>query len=373
MEFSLEDKILKVSQFNELFDKLVSFQRVIVEGEISQISVSQDKWLFLTVKDENSQIEIFAVACNINTLSLLKEGMLVHVYGTPHIHQKSGRFRITADQIIPVGAGELKIAFELLKQKLEKEGLFAKDRKRIIPQYPEKIALLTAENSQAYHDFIKILKARTGGIQIYFFPIAVQGADSINSIVQTFQLINAKYSYLDFAVLTRGGGSLEDLQAFNSEGVAKAIFSSKIPVVSAIGHEKDVTLSDLVADLRASTPSNAGELVSKNKNELMVDLQFQKTHLGNLVEENVRETEKCSQEAFAIIESGSNKVFRLYELELINLERLLKSLSYENTLKRGFSITFKKDKIIKDIKNIEKGDMIKSQLYKGIIWSKILQ
>lgn len=391
MEFSLEDKVLKVSEFNELFDRLVSYQKVIVEGEISQVSVSQNKWLFLTLKDSNAQIEIFAIAFNINTLSILREGMLVHVYGTPHIHQKSGRFRITAEQIIPAGVGELKVAFELLKLKLEKEGIFSAERKRPLPEYPSNIALLTAENSQAYHDFIKVLGERTGGINIKFFPIAVQGADSVSSIVKALNLINKKFSDLDFAVLTRGGGSLEDLQAFNAEEVVRAIYTSKIPVVSAVGHEKDVTLSDLVADLRASTPSNAAELVSKDKKELLSNLEFWKRHLENLIGDSLKLAEKNLIESFAVIESGSkdifyrfetlktryvsqieqNKSFLLKEEKLFNYSRILDSLSYEKTLKRGFSITSFNNVILRDVKKLTKGDIINTRLYKGEVKSKI--
>lgn len=373
MKFSLSDKILKVSEFNELFDNLVSYQSVIVEGEISQINVSQNKWLFLTLKDANSQIEIFAVAFNINTLSLLKEGMLVHVYGTPHIHQKSGRFRITADQIIPTGVGELKIAFEMLKIKLEKEGLFAPERKRQIPEYPTKIALLTAENSQAYHDFIKILNARTGNLKIFFFPIAVQGADSVRSIIRTFSLINKNYNFLDFAVLTRGGGSLEDLQAFNNEGVIRSIFSSKIPVVSAVGHEKDVTLADLVADLRASTPSNAAELVTRDRKEILASLTYLKKHFEGILDQNLRNSQTKVSNFFDIIDSKLKAAISQLENSFKNLERILNSLNIDNTLKRGFSITFHNNKILRDVNLVAKGDIIKSQLFNGTIWSKTTQ
>lgn len=373
MNLSLSDKILKVSEFNELFDKLVSYQTVIIEGEISQINISQNKWLFLTLKDQSSQIEIFAVAFNINTLSLLKEGMLVHVYGTPHIHQKSGRFRVTADQIIPKGLGELKIAFEMLKLKLEKEGLFAVERKRPIPEYPTKIALLTAENSQAYHDFIKILNERTGNLEIFFFPIAVQGADSVKSIVKTFNHINQNYNYLDFAVLTRGGGSLEDLQSFNNEEVVKAIFSSKIPVVSAVGHEKDITLADLVADLRASTPSNAAEIISRDKKEIFESLTYLKKHFESILDQNLRNSQTKVSNFFDIIDSKLKAAISQLENSFKNFTRILNSLNIDNTLKRGFSITFHNNKILRDVNLVAKGDIIKSQLFNGTIWSKTTQ
>lgn len=393
MTFNLSDKILKVSEFNELFDRLVSYQSVIIEGEISEINVSQNKWLFITLKDQTSQIEVFAVSYSISTLPVLKAGLLVHVYGTPRIHQKSGRFRITADQIIPAGEGELKIAFEMLKLKLEKEGLFAVERKRQIPEYPTNIALLTAENSQAYHDFVKILNERYGGVTINFFPISVQGADAVSSITKAFNQINLYYSKLDLAVLTRGGGSLEDLQAFNNEQVVRAIFSSKIPVVSAIGHEKDITLSDLAADIRASTPSNAAELISPDKKELYKILEFKKKDLENTFEEKTNNLMRSIQIAFSLIDTSSKEVFykfqslkdrlknSLYDQRIIlqnknlidNLEKLLNTLSIDNTLKRGFSITFHNDKILRDTKSLAKGDIIKSKLYKGDLWAKIIR
>ena len=164
------EKIFKVSEFNEFINVYLNqVGEITVEGEISQINISQGKWLFMTIKDESSSVEVFGILNTLPNYNLLEEGMLVHIYGVPRLYQKTGRFSISATQIMLAGEGSLKTAFEKLKSRLEKEGLFEKTRKRPLPMFPQKIGLITAKNSQAYYDFIKVLKARMGGIKIYFY------------------------------------------------------------------------------------------------------------------------------------------------------------------------------------------------------------
>lgn len=412
-----EEKIFKVSEFNEFVNLYLSkVGEVVVEGEISQIQISQNRWLFMTIKDEDSSVDIFSPKDMIAGYNLLEQGMLVHVYGSPRLYQKTGRFSIFANQIVPAGEGALRIAYEKLKAKLLEEGLFDAARKRRLPEFPEEIGLITADDSQAYNDFVKVLRERMGGLKILFCPIQVQGRDSVKTILGAFDYFNKNLSKIDLIVLTRGGGSLEDLQSFNDERVVRAIFSSKVPVVCGIGHEKDESLADLVADLRASTPSNAAELIVRHRGELARDVDYkisliegnirrlikekndfvlQRIHiLSSAVEKQIGGLrEKINKfgmrfELFVhqIITSGQrinnnlNNLIRgnIYWIEknkdrLESLTRLFNSLDYHQVLRRGFSITFDiNGAVIKSINQVKKGQDIKTSLFNGKIGSRVL-
>lgn len=264
--------VFSVHEFNEAMNHLVSqVGSVTVEGEISQLKVSQNKWVFLNLKDQQASVGVFATVWQIKNLYQLEDGMLVKVTGTPGIYGKTGSFRLTAQQIIPSGEGAIKLAYEKLRLQLEQEGLFAPERKRPLPRFPKTIGLITAKDSQAYNDFIKVSKHRFGGVKIVFYPVQVQGNEATKSILKAIQYFH-KREPVDLLVLTRGGGSLEDLMAFNDELVVRTVFASKIPVVCAIGHEGDVSLAELAADLRASTPSNAAELIMPDRESLQREL-----------------------------------------------------------------------------------------------------
>ena len=270
------DRIFQVSEFNEFINLyLKQTGELIVEGEISEINVSQGKWLFVTIKDPSSNLSVFAPVFNISGWQGLAVGMKVQVTGSPGLFSKSGKFSFTATQIIPSGEGALKIAFEKLKLQFEKEGLFSQTRKRQIVKFPQRIGLITAKNSEAYNDFIKVSFVRLGGLEVYLYSVSVQGRESVPNILSALKYFNEHPELnLDCLVLTRGGGSLEDLQSFNDESVVRAVFSSQVPTVSAIGHERDVSLVDLVADLRASTPSNAAELIIPHKREVLEQVNY---------------------------------------------------------------------------------------------------
>ena len=308
--------------------------------------------------------------------------MKVQVYGTASLYAKTGRFSLTAYRIVPAGEGALKQAYERLKTKLSAEGLFDPARKRPLPRLPERIGLITGQDARAYSDFIKIISERLGGLKISFFPVSVQGKDSVASILRAFNYFNQLENPPEVLVLTRGGGSLEDLLSFNDETVARAVFGSKIPVISAIGHEEDVALTDFVADLRASTPSNAAELLVPTRNELLAKINYLETSLeSNLMAElkdqqrlvnhygeklsgilnlqqNRREdlAKKLTRQIYGLEQKlqlktkhRELKVSQLSQLilqklqltnqKLTGLERLLATLDYQKTLARGFSIT----------------------------------
>ncbi len=386
--------IFSVSEFNE-FIRLYLNQvgEVTVEGEISEIKVSQNQWLFINLKDKEANLNVFGVLDQITNFEILAEGMLVHVWGEPTLHQKSSKFSLRAYEIIPAGEGALKLALEKLKLKLTKEGLFALERKRPLPLFPQKIGLITAKNSQAYADFVKVLTARMGGLKIYFYPVSVQGRQAVSSILEAFAYFNQQMPYLDLLVLVRGGGSLEDLQAFNDERVVRAIFASKIPVVCGVGHEKDITLADLVADLRASTPSNAAELIVRHRQEIGQQINHSVKFMAHQIHQLIREKQQTIQlltnrmksaltqkiTAFQNLFSSLIKEFALFQekikqakINLANLLRLLKNLDYRSLLRRGFSITFDKGgNIIKTIKQVKFNEGISTLLFDGKIFSKV--
>lgn len=410
-------KIFQVSEFNEFINAYLSqVGEVVVEGEISEIRVNQNKWIFITIKDEESSVEVFGITYKISGYDLLEQGMLVHVYGIPRLYKKTGRFSIFAEQIVPAGEGALRLAFEKLKLKLDKEGLFDPQRKRSLPIFPEKIGLITAKNSKAYSDFIKVLKHRIGGLKVYFYPVNVQGRDSVDSILKAFVYFNSHHPNLGLLVLTRGGGSLEDLQSFNDERVARAIFSSKVPVVCGVGHEEDISIADLVADVRASTPSNAAELIVKNRIEVMKGVNFSLKIIESSLRQLLKEKDQIifrnvnilrnainqeishlhriidrfnskfmffTKEVISFIQKASTSEKQLVKAMdfwikrqktfLESLTRLLASLDPYRVLERGFSITVKiNGAVLKSTKVIKKGETIVTTLFDGKIGSQVL-
>lgn len=412
-----KNKIFQVSEFNEFINVyLGGVGEVIVEGEISEIGVSQNKWLFLTIKDDQSSVQIFSITHKISGYDVLEGGMLVHVYGTPRLYKKDGRFSVFAEQIIPAGEGALRLAFEKLKIKLEKEGLFDIERKRPIPVFPERIGFITAKGSKAYSDFVKVLKNRMGGIKIYFYPVNVQGKNSVSSILTAFDYFNENKLNLDLLVLSRGGGSLEELQSFNDEKVARAIFSSKTPVVCGIGHEDNVSISDLVADIRASTPSNAAEIIVRNRTDVFKEVNFcvktiekelqgfiddknqqilrNITILRRAIGKQISGLRQAISKFYIQFTVFNNKVdiltkdivgarynlikttqywIREYKNSLNNLVRLLINLDFRQVLKRGFSVAVnKKGIVIKSVSNVRKGEKITTTLYDGKMDSEVL-
>lgn len=263
--------VFSVSQFvefvNTAFATAVFPEGAVIEGEVVDYRVSQDRWIWFQLKDETAIVSCFATVWQLRTP--LEDGMKVRAYGLPKIHPKSGKFSLTVERVELVGEGALRRAFELLKKKLGDEGLFDVARKRAIPKFPERIGLIASKESAAYGDFMRILGNRWGGVTIVLADVSVQGRDAVREISAAFRWFNAHPDAADVLVLTRGGGSLEDLQAFNAEEVARAVFSSAIPVVVGVGHERDESLADYAADVRASTPTNAAELVVPDRREVV--------------------------------------------------------------------------------------------------------
>ncbi len=414
-----EREIFQVSEFNDFINQLISIREFVIEGEISEINISQNKWVFITLKDPKTEevLNVFSIVYQIRAyLDLLQVGTLVQVRGYPKLRGKSGRFSLNAQEIIPVGNGKLQQAFLQLKAKLESEGLFDQSRKRPLPDYPRAVFLLTAANSRAYSDFIKIAKERGfGKVKIYFIPISVQGSQAVSSILAGFNLVRKYHRQADLAVITRGGGSLEDLIAFNQEEVVRAAYGLPIPLVSAIGHEADVSLIDYIADVRASTPTNAAEVVFTSLNETQQQLEIltnslkyqisnkikSQAHHLNLLQSslvssfsqplsNLKQIENklhslssyylqkvklaennLNNSSYQLINRQKN-IYQKSALEYNRAVQVLNSINPQSILSRGYSITINSQgQIIKNAGQIRLGQMIKTRLAKGWFGSKV--
>lgn len=270
-----EPRIYTVSELSGGIKYLLetSFRELWVEGEISGLKISSLGHTYFELKDANSNISgVMFRGFAANLKFDLANGLLVRVRGNITTYDRQSKYQLMAKEIVPAGIGPLQLAFEQLKKKLQSEGLFDPARKRPIPALPQKIAVVTSPTGAAIRDILSILKRRYANMHIIIAPVKVQGAGSKEEIAQAIKDLNAGFPDIDVMLVGRGGGSMEDLWAFNEEIVARAIAGSKIPVISCVGHETDFTIADFVADLRAPTPSAAAELVVKSKVELAANI-----------------------------------------------------------------------------------------------------
>ncbi len=260
----MQSYVLGVSEFIATVNATMeaSFAYTDIEGELANFRVSKGKWVYFDLKDETATLKCFATIYSLP--GPLEDGMVVRVSGTPHLHELYN-FSFQVQSVTPVGQGALKRANDLLLQKLQKEGLFDEARKRPLPYPPKHIAVVASVQSAAYADFIKITTARWQGLDVNVYDVLVQGANAPGALIGALERINAEPELPEVVVLIRGGGSPEDLAAFSDERVVRAVSASRVPTLVAIGHEVDMSLAELAADKRASTPSNAAELLTPDK------------------------------------------------------------------------------------------------------------
>jgi exodeoxyribonuclease VII large subunit len=273
-------KVWSVSEFTERVRDLLAgeFPDIWVEGEVSNCHEAQSGHLYFTLKDARAQLRC---VCFRNQVRLLKfrpeDGLHVTVRGSISVYEARGEYQIYVEHVEPVGLGALQLAFEQVKKRLAAEGLFDEARKKPLPLLPRRIGLVTSPRGAAVRDVLRILRRRFPNVHIILYPVRVQGEGAADDLVQAIKFLDAK-QMVDVLILARGGGSLEDLWAFNEESVARAIARSAIPVISGVGHETDFTIADFVADLRASTPSAAAEIVVKSRQEFdrqLIEVQQQ--------------------------------------------------------------------------------------------------
>lgn len=364
------DVELTVSQFVDLVNQSLeyAFSGVVVTGELANFRVSKNRWVYFDLKDDSSTVKFFG---NIYQLpGPLEDGMMLKVRGLPKLHNLYG-FSVNVIKIQPAGEGSIKRAAELLKAQLSKEGLFDESRKRRLPYPPERIGLITSKQSAAYADFIKIINARWQGISIELIDVQVQGEpapDQINAAIEQF---NTQAKPPDALVLIRGGGSAEDLAAFNTEIIARSVAGSRVPTLVAIGHEVDLSLAELAADQRASTPSNAAELLVPDRLQVLDGLRIQLQQLQHAGKRQIQRAESELELVYSSLNKNIGTYFKHHK-ELISASRqLLGVLNPEAVLRRGYAIVRSNNKTIRDIKQLKLHDAINVQLAKGSFDAKI--
>lgn len=293
-----EMKYLSVSELNQQikFQIEESFFHCLVEGEISNVIRAQSGHIYFNLKDANSMIR--CVAWRTNAMSFndfIENGAKVEIQGKLSLYVPRGDYQLVINRLAPLGRGNLYLAFEQLREKLQKEGLFNPEHKKVIPQYPKKIGIVTSPNAAALQDVLKVLKDHRPDIPYEVYPTLVQGIDAAPQIANAIEIANMDAN-CDVLLVVRGGGSIEDLWCFNDEGVVRAIFASTIPVITGVGHEVDTTLSDFVADLRAPTPTAAAKLSSISQQEIMQTLDRYEYQLTQLMQSMIALQEKALKE-----------------------------------------------------------------------------
>ncbi len=383
--------VLSVSQCVEAINiALDSLGDLVVEGEVSGFNVIHNKWVTFDIKDEKSVLKCFMTVWQLRVA--LEDGMLVRVTGKPNLREK-GFLSFVVQSVKPAGEGSLKRAFELLQKKLAQEGLFSPERKRALPKFPQHIALITSKEAAAYKDFLKVLQGRLGGLRISFIHTQVQGDDAPRQIIAALATANTELENLDAIVLVRGGGSLEDLMAFNDEHVVRAVAGSRTPTIVGIGHERDVSLAELAADIRASTPSNAAELVVRSREEILGDISRMKLAISSSLATQLQSNQNNIRSAIHAMSNRLHQATRNIE-QLIDrvrsvsvrikdniasshqkidgMKRVLAALSPQQILARGFSITRNSSgKVIKSAHDIRTGEELTTTLADGSVSSVV--
>lgn len=370
---------------------------VLVEGEISNYKHHYTGHLYFTLKDENSLIKCIMFKTYTGHLEFEpKDGMKVMILGSVSVFERDGTYQLYAKAMKPVGmVGDLRAAYEELKQKLEKEGLFENAHKKQIPTYPKVIGVLTSNTGAVIRDIINVSTRRNPNVVIKLFPVPVQGEDAAEKIAKGIEFMN-EHKLADVLIVARGGGSLEDLWPFNEEIVARAIYASDLPVISAVGHETDFTISDFVADLRAPTPSAAAELAVPDIAELQLKIQGYQNRYKQALIRKVQlmklRYEKCMQsrvftqplqkinEQYMVIDmkvkAMEHNILQKLQAEKAIFQKFvlqLDTLSPLKTLARGYGIVTKKGNRVKNITDLKIEDEISIRLQDGEAKATIIQ
>lgn len=360
-----EERPYSVSEFIDHCNAMLGrdFDDILIEGEVASFKINQGKWVFFDLRDNEFSVNCFMVLSQLT--AAITDGMKVRVRAVPKV-TRWGKFSLTVRQVMPVGEGNIKKSFELLKKKLILEGLFDPARKRPLPPHIHNIGVISSTGAAGYIDFLKILDNRWGGLKIKTVNTQVQGLAAPEQIIRALSFFNERGG-VDVIAILRGGGSADDLAAFNDEALARAIAASKIPVITGIGHEVDESLADLAADVRASTPSNAAERLTPDKSAISrqanLRVEDAKRYLLNKIDlmgSSVRD--KITQLRSEIVNKIDQNLRHIAETR-----KILESLNPENVLSRGYAIitgkqspgseiaiTTKKQILTAEIKNVQK-------------------
>lgn len=334
----MEDTLISVSDFIALTNQTLdyAYPSVAIEGEVSSFKVNSGKYVFFDIKDEQSSVGCFMMLFSLRVP--ITDGMKVIIVASPKL-TNWGKFSLTVKSIRPSGEGSIKKSFELLKQKLENEGLFSHDRKRSLPYPPTNLAVISSTQAAGYADFIKILQDRWGGLNIEVANVQVQGSDSADQIIAALEYFNTKDEMPEVVAIVRGGGSADDLATFNDEKLVRSIAASRVPTIVGVGHEVDETLADLAADVRAATPSNAAQLLVPDKTETIRLLKTRNASILAKIDNqidlvrhnNIRLVEKAFREMLNQIDKQQDYIFAT--------RHLIDELNPKKVLERGYSFT----------------------------------
>ena len=382
---------LSVSELTAKIKDLIesNFSSVIVRGEISNFTHHSSGHMYFTLKDKHSELRAVMFKGKNSSLAFTpKNGTDVVIQGNLSVYEIRGQYQIIAQHMEPAGIGALFLAFEKLKKRLLAEGLFDKSKKKPMPKFPSTIGIVTSRTGAALRDMLIIFKRRAPQVKIIIRPALVQGSEASNDIIAAIKDLSLQQD-VDLIIIGRGGGSIEDLWPFNDEALAREIFKCSKPIISAVGHETDITISDMVADLRAPTPSAAAEIAINNILEISQSIENNLIRLRNLIESKIatawqtfdslserhflqkpkmvfiRQKEKIDQ-LKNNLSLSLNKIISLKKSSAINLYTHLDALSPNNTLNRGYSIAYNKDRlIIRDPNDIDSGESFTLKTGKG--------
>ena len=353
-------QVYSVSDFQAVCNQIMetAFSGVVIEGEVASFKVNQGKFVFFDLKDEQSSVGCFMMKFALRFP--LEDGMKVRVRAVPKL-TNWGKFSLTVQAIMPVGEGSLKKSFELLKKKLTSEGLFAPERKRPLPIPLTKIGVISSTQAAGYADFCKILNERWGGLEVQVAHTQVQGMVAADQIIRALKYFNER-SEVEVIAVIRGGGSADDLAVFNDEALVRAIAASKIPVITGIGHEVDESLCDLAADVVASTPSNAAQMLTRDRKEVIANCQADVKRINNLLNTKIDELVAQNRGEIERIEQQIVVKITSMEQEVQAQIKILAQLNPENVLARGYALV---------TGNIDIGNVVKITTSKTEIDAKI--
>ncbi|ASV74613.1 Exodeoxyribonuclease VII large subunit [Thermogutta terrifontis] len=397
--FENRSHVFTVSELTILIKEVLEniFPSVAVIGEVADLSVARSGHCYLTLKDEGAQLPAVIWRSYRERLTFdLHDGLQVLCRGRLEVYPPHGRYQLIVEEIEPSGWGAKELALRRLKERLAREGLFDAARKRPLPRWPRRIGVITSPTGAAIHDFLTALRERFRAVDVLIIPVKVQGEGAAEEITQAFQWLE-KYDWnLDVIVLTRGGGSIEDLWAFNEESVVRAVASSRIPVVSAVGHEIDVTLADLAADVRALTPTDAASKVVPSQEELEavlagyamrlrahLDLRLKavRPHLDAMASRPVFRFPKDlvytrSQEVDEWerrLEHAGDRFLERSRMVLTTMAARLESLSPLGVLSRGYSMTLThpEGRVVREAASLSPGTMVQTRLHQGSFLSRV--
>lgn len=359
------DVELSVSEFVALLNQTLeyAYPSVVIHGELANLRVSKNRWLYFDLKDETSTVKFFGTVYQLP--GPLEDGMLLKVRGLPKLHPQFG-FSVNVVSIQPAGEGTIRRAAALLQAKLAKEGLFDDSRKRGLPYPPARIGLITSKQSAAYADFTKILKARWRGISIELIDVQVQGEIAPAQIVKAIEQFNALSQPPEVLVIIRGGGSAEDLAAYSTEAVTRAVAASRVPTLVAIGHEIDLSLAELAADLQASTPSNAAELLVPDRNNVLEQLKRKSAELESDSARRLQQLKSGIDDLAAELQNRTMLLLSHAGQNLTDSKRLLEAFSPQAILRRGYAVVRGSDhQLLRATTQLEAGGIVNVQLAEG--------